>query len=245
MQRIDNIKRAAAEIYWQIQEEITNSTLMEYMYHDVRLESNSNLPKWVGRKILSKKVVNEKRFKSKDILLAQNLHRAIAFVRRMADIPKHDFTENDIKNLYNMVSGAACEYRTNNIDTAPKWHDIPKYMTELVNFINSRKLRPVERAAFTHYRVVQIQPFPNFNNVVARLVMNFILIRHRYPLTIVKADDKQEYLDCLTKDSIYFLQFVTSKVLGAVNSNRLMTRERLDRNHPSIKLGLIDKSRNI
>jgi len=100
MQRIDNIKRAAAEIYWQIQEEITNSTLMEYMYHDVRLESNSNLPKWVGKKILSKKVVNRKRFQSKDILLAQNPHRAIAFVRRMADIPKYDITENDIKNQY-------------------------------------------------------------------------------------------------------------------------------------------------
>ena len=34
MQRINNIKRAAAEIYWQIQEEITNSTLMEYIHTD-------------------------------------------------------------------------------------------------------------------------------------------------------------------------------------------------------------------
>ena len=62
MQRIDNIKRAAAEIYWQIQEEITNCTLMEYMYHDVRLESNNNLPKWVGRKTLSKKTIKEINF---------------------------------------------------------------------------------------------------------------------------------------------------------------------------------------
>src|SRR5215467_9327072 len=36
---------------------------------------------------------------------------------------------------------------------------IPKHMTELLNFINSRdyKLRRVERAAFAHYRVVQIE----------------------------------------------------------------------------------------
>jgi len=60
---------------------------MEYMYHDVRLESNNNLQKWVGRKTLSKKVVNGKRFKSKDILLAQNLFRAIQFVRRAASTP--------------------------------------------------------------------------------------------------------------------------------------------------------------
>ena len=79
------------------------------------------------------------------------------------------------------------EYRTSNTDvTVPKWYDIPREMRELVNFINSRDYRPVERAAFAHYRVVQIQPFPNFNNVVARLMMNFILIRHHYPLTIVE-----------------------------------------------------------
>jgi hypothetical protein len=149
----------------------------------------------------------------------------------------------------NLVSNPG-EYRSDN--TITRWHDIPKYMTELVNFINSRdyKLRPVERAAYTHYRVVQIQPFPNFNNVVARLMMNFILIRHHYPLTIVEADDKQEYLDCLTKDSIYFLQFITSKVLGPVNSYRVMTAERLDRNLLSVKLGhrlnsIDDASRNI
>jgi len=66
---------------------------MEYMYHDVRLESNNNLPKWVGRKTLSKKVVNGKRFKSKDILLAQNLFRAIQFVRRAASTPDYNITE--------------------------------------------------------------------------------------------------------------------------------------------------------
>ena len=140
-----------------------------------------------------------------------------------------------------MVSGAAGEYRTNNIDTAPKWPDIPKHMTELVNFINSRdyKLRPVDRAARTHYRVMQIQPFPNFNNAVARLIMNFILIRHHYPLTIIKSDHKQDYLDCLSRSNpIYFLQFVTSCVLSASQSCLNRTQERLDLNLPSIKLAI-------
>ncbi len=135
----------------------------------------------------------------------------------------YDITDADIRHIHfmlseNLVSNPG-EYRSDD--------DIPKHMTELVNFINSRDYRRVERAAFAHYRVVQ--PFPNFNNAVARFVMNFILIRHRYPLTIVKADDKQDYLDCLAKSNpIYFLQFVTSKVLGAVNSYRVMTGERLN-----------------
>jgi Fic family protein len=71
----------------------------------------------------------------------------------------------------NLVSNPG-EHRTSNtVVTVPKWYDIPREMRELVNFINSRDYRPVERAAYTHYRVVQNQPFPNFNNAVARLIM--------------------------------------------------------------------------
>ena len=136
----------------------------------------------------------------------------------------------------NLVSNPG-EYRSDN--TITKWYDIPREIRELINFMNSRDYRPVERAAFSHYRIVQIQLFPNFNNAVARLIMNFILIRHHYPLTIIKSDDKQDYLDCLSKSNpIYFLQFVTRCVLNASQSCLNRTRERLDLNLPSIKLGI-------
>ncbi len=221
-------KAVAADAYWDIQEEIEQKETADYIWHDNRLEHNSKLPKWVGKKIiLAKKIFNEKRFKPKDILLAQNLSRSIVFVCRAAADRHYNITEADVRHIHfmlseNMVSKPG-EYRTSNTDvTVP---DIPKHMTDLVDFINSRDYRRVERAAFAHYRVVQIQPFLDFNKAVARLIMNFILIRHRYPLTIVEAD---EYLDCLTKDPIYFLQFVTSKVLSAVNSYRVTTNERLN-----------------
>jgi hypothetical protein len=84
---------------------------------------------------------------------------------------------------------------------------------------------------------MSISPFENHNGQVARLLLNFILLRSGYPLVVIKDNDKQEYLDCLTKDSIYFLRFVTAALLNSVNSYRVMTGERLDRNLPSIKFG--------
>ena len=73
---IDKIKAkaVAADTYWQIQEEIADKITVDYIWHDCRLEHNSKLAKYVGKRILSQKVVNKKRFKfSRDVLLAKNL----------------------------------------------------------------------------------------------------------------------------------------------------------------------------
>jgi hypothetical protein len=103
--KINNIKAkaVAADTYWQIQSEIEEKLIVEYIYHDCMIEG-ARLPKWVGERILSKKVVNEKRFKSKDILLAQNLFRAIAFVRRMTADRHYNITEADARHIHAMLS---------------------------------------------------------------------------------------------------------------------------------------------
>jgi len=88
---------------------------------------------------------------------------------------------------------------SNVTDVPPR--EISRYMNELVNFINNRgygKLGLVEQAACVHYRFSQIQPCPN-SGVTARLLMNFVLIRSRYPLTVVRWNDRREYFDSLDK----------------------------------------------
>lgn len=245
MLQINNERKAiAAEIYWQIQDEIDQKLIINYIYNDGLIE-DSKLTKWAAAKISLGKAVVIKRFKPKDITLAQNLSRAIQFVRRAASTSAYNISEADIKHIHAMISENLVdnpgEYRTNNIpDAAPKWFEIPREMRELVRLVNSRDYRksiPVEQSAFTGYRFSQIHAFANHNEQVARLLMNYVLIKHHYPLTIIKAYDKQEYLDCLFKTNpIYFQQFIRRCVLNSVNSYRVMMGERLDLNLPSIKL---------
>ena len=128
------------------------------------------------------------------------LSRAIQFVRRAATTSAYNISEADVKHIHAMISENLAdnpgEYRSNNIpDAAPKWFE----MGELVRLVNSRDYRKsilVVQSAFTGYRFSQIHPFENHNEQVARLVMNYVLIKHHYPLTIIKAYDKQEYLEC-------------------------------------------------
>ncbi len=79
--------------------------------------------------------------------------------------------------------------------------ETPALMTQLlewyVNTERQRELNPVELAALFHYRFIRIHPFEDGNGRVARLLMNYILLRHGYPMIIIKSNDKNAYLDTL------------------------------------------------
>ena len=74
-------------------------------------------------------------------------------------------------------------------------------MTDLVDWYNAAekdgKLSPVELAALFHYRYIRIHPFEDGNGRIARLMVNFILSRHDYPMIVVRSRKKSEYLEAL------------------------------------------------
>ena len=74
-------------------------------------------------------------------------------------------------------------------------------MTDLVDWYNeaeaSGEYNPVELAALFHYRYIRIHPFEDGNGRIARLLVNFILARHDYPMVVVRSRKKKEYLEAL------------------------------------------------
>ena len=79
--------------------------------------------------------------------------------------------------------------------------ETPGLMTDLVDWYNiaekEGRLSPVELAALFHYRFIRIHPFEDGNGRIARLIMNFILNRHDYPMIVVRSRKKGEYLEAL------------------------------------------------
>ena len=79
--------------------------------------------------------------------------------------------------------------------------ETPGLMTDLVDWYNAAeregRLSPVELAALFHYRYIRIHPFEDGNGRIARLMMNFILSRHDYPMIVVRSRKKSEYLEAL------------------------------------------------
>ena len=86
-------------------------------------------------------------------------------------------------------------------------------MSDLVDWYNEEEqkgeLSPVEMAALFHYRYIRIHPFEDGNGRIARLMVNYILSRHGWPMIVVRSRKKQEYLEALHQ---------TDMVIGAVPS---------------------------
>ena len=79
--------------------------------------------------------------------------------------------------------------------------ETPALMGDLLKWYNSSKdkLHPVQLAAEFHYKFVCIHPFDDGNGRVARLIMNYILLKNNYPPVIIKSEDKESYLTALQK----------------------------------------------
>ncbi len=76
-------------------------------------------------------------------------------------------------------------------------------MQELIRWYkeNTEKLHPIELAAEFHCRYVYIHPFIDWNGRSARLLMNLILMRNGYPISVIKNEDRDEYMKALEKAS--------------------------------------------
>ncbi|NQY73788.1 MAG: Fic family protein [Candidatus Margulisbacteria bacterium] len=60
-------------------------------------------------------------------------------------------------------------------------------------------LHPVIVAAISHYNLARIHPFDDGNGRVARLLMNFVLMKAGYPPAVIRNENRREYMDCLSQ----------------------------------------------
>lgn len=84
--------------------------------------------------------------------------------------------------------------------------ETPALMTDLVDWYNKAEaegeLSPVELAAIFHYRYIRIHPFEDGNGRIARLMVNYILARHGWPMIVVRSRDKSDYIEALHQSDV-------------------------------------------
>lgn len=96
-------------------------------------------------------------------------------------------------------------------ETPAKMHDLVEWLRKS---LESRTLHPIELVAKLHHEFVLIHPFDDGNGRVARLLVNYLLLRLRYPPLIVKSDDKAGYLTALRQADAGDLPALTSYLVA-------------------------------
>jgi Fic family protein len=93
-------------------------------------------------------------------------------------------------------------------------------MPALLNLIEQEP-EPAVRAVLGHWLFGYVHPYPDGNGRMARFLMNVLLASGGYPWTIIRVDDRTEFLSALDHASIEsdvrpFASFIAGQVQGAL-----------------------------
>ena len=83
---------------------------------------------------------------------------------------------------------------------------------------NKDKTHPVELVALVHLKLVTIHPFADGNGRISRLIMNFVLNKHGFPMLNIPYEKRAGYYGALersqiNKDEMIFLQWIFKRYL--------------------------------
>ncbi len=66
----------------------------------------------------------------------------------------------------------------------------------------NKLLNPVQLAGLVHLKLVTIHPFTDGNGRISRLIMNFILNRHGFPMLDITYKNRNSYYNALEKSQV-------------------------------------------
>lgn len=106
----------------------------------------------------------------------------------------------------------------------PKPELVSKLLDELfAEFYTQKKtLHPIELATLLHNKFVNIHPFTDGNGRTARLLMNWVLLKNKFPPVIIEVTNKEDYynaIEAADRDD--------QKPFAIFLSNQLLTQYRI------------------
>lgn len=208
------------------QKRLDRKFMLDFNYNSNHLEGNTLTYGQTELLLMFGKTSGDAPLQDWDEMKAHNV--GLELMKREALDKERPLTESFIRELnktilvqnflkYNAETGGKYEIHVGNYKTRPNSvitltgeifeyaapEETPAFMTDLVKWYNDEEkkgiLSPIELAALLHYRYIRIHPFEDGNGRIARLLVNYVLFRHDYPMIVVKSEEKNSYLDALNK----------------------------------------------
>ncbi len=120
-------------------------------------------------------------------------------------------------------------YLRNSRYVPPRWESVRDAMPALFDLIEAES-EPSCRAVLGHWLFGYIHPYPDGNGRMARFLMNVLLASGGYPWTVVRVEDRTDYLSALDRASIdldakRFAEFIAERVTWSVKKTNLPVGE--------------------
>jgi len=140
----------------------------------------------------------------REVYGALNIKEGYYYMKKMKDI-----TQNNIKKIHhivmkNILNIELGEYRSVPVriigsNVKPPFPiDVSDEMKKFIEWYHKNKnLHPFELACLLHIKFEKIHPFRDGNGRVGRLIMNFVLLKNKYPILDIKISKKLDYYKTL------------------------------------------------
>jgi len=156
---------------------------------------------------------NKKYAKSSDEEETQNVARAVKFIRTT----KEDLSIELIKKIHKICFDGTKEFagkfrdlsvvvmnsRGEIVHSGAPVSELNKLLNYLIEWYykNKLKFKPLVLAGIIHNQFENIHPFQDGNGRVGRLLLNFILLKRKYPPINILLQDRKEYYETLQQYS--------------------------------------------
>ncbi len=206
----------------EYQRRLDEKFMLEFNYNSNHIEGNTLTYGQTELLLKFGEVTDNAKMKDLEDMKAHNL--CLKIIREEAKDKERPLTESFIRNLHHTmvredysetkngktytVHAGIYKTRPNSVKTITgevfeyaSVEETPSLMSDLIAWYNKEEqnhhLSVIELASLFHYRYTRIHPFEDGNGRISRLIVNYILTKHNYPMIVVKTDDKHNYLSAL------------------------------------------------
>lgn len=202
---------------------------LEWNFHSNHIEGNTLTYGETQMLLFFGKATGEHEKRDYDEIEAHDL--AINLIKDWSNDPKRDITESELRQLNQVIlvkpfwkeaitqdgqptrkqifpgqyktAENSVRLKSGEIHAYAAPEETPALMQKLFsNYVAKKFQNPIERAAWVHHAFTSIHPFDDGNGRVARLWINFFLLREGFPPLIIRSKNKEQYLTALQKADI-------------------------------------------
>jgi Fic family protein len=181
---------------------------LEFVFHSNKIEGN-RLTRGETEAVLS---TSDQDVLNTDKREAINLREAYRWVLRTHSYALDDFSafcRHVNGMLLSGIESKAGRFRQEDVRIngmeyqPPPWGSVDAFMSRLTQEIRESRGRTsgLELAVRAHTKLAAIHPFVDGNGRTARLCAAAILLSHELPILVLNSDDKERYLDALSKSN--------------------------------------------
>jgi len=225
LEKIDDLSASITVFNKTPSDVLPKDFLVRYTYNTNAIEGNRLTLRQTAL-VLSDKIA-PRGARTDDVIEAFNAVDAWNFVKSYKGRINKKFV---CKVQYEVTKNTSCriqgDYRDGEVrimgseHKPPKPENVAKMLEELFKefYTQKKTLHPVELVTLLHNKFVGIHPFTDGNGRTARLLMNWVLIKNKFPPVIIEVINKEEYYNAIEAadrgDQIPFAMFLGNQLLA-------------------------------